>query len=254
MQRIALTTWSVHPYLTDGTLPLAELPARARAAGIGTLEICHFHITDTTATGIAALRQAAAHAGVEIFSILVDAYDISQADDTLREHDINQIALWIDRAAALGASHVRVVGGEAPADDAAALRRSITALTRLSEHGRARGVVVMTENFKTLASTPANWLAIHAALGHGGCADIGNFPGTTRIADFAQVIGQAASVHVKASYHDDGSIDPAQVEACLAAAKAAGFAGPTTLVYDRPGDRWQGIAVLHDVVTRAFAH
>lgn len=253
MQRISLTSWSVHPYLTDGTLPLTELPARAKAAGIATLEICHFHMTDHSPAGIAALRQAAAHAGVEIFSILIDAYDISQADDALREHDINHVAHWIDRAAALGASHVRVIAGEAPADDAAALRRSITALTRLAAHGSARGVTVISENFKALAATPANWLAIHSALGHGGCADIGNFPAATRVSDFAQVIHNAASVHVKASYDDQGAIQPEQVQQCLAAAKAAGFAGPTTLVYDRPGDRWHGIAVLHDIVNRAFA-
>ena len=253
MQRIALTTWSIHPYLSDGTLALVDVPARAKAADIATLEICHFHITDTSPAAIAALRTAAAAAEIEIFSILIDAYDISQADDTLREQDITHVAQWIDTAAALGASHVRVIGGEAPADDVAALRRSITALIRLQAHGNARGVTVLSENFKSLAATPANWIAIHTALGHGGCADIGNFPAQTRVRDFAQVVAQAASIHVKASYDDAGTILPDQVQQCLAAARAADFAGPTTLVYDRPGDRWQGIAVLHAIVRQAFA-
>lgn len=253
MQRISLTSWSVHPDLTTGGLALIDLPARAKAAGIGTLELCHFHFADTSAHAINALRTAAAAAEVEIFSILIDAYDISQADDTLREHDITQVAHWIDIASQLGASHVRVIAGEAPASDSAALRRAITALVRLQSHASARGVTVLSENFKSLAATPANWLAIHTALGHGGCADIGNFPAETRVHDFAQVIGQAASVHVKASYDDAGEIIPDQVQQCLAAARAAGFSGPTTLVYDRPGDRWQGIAVLHSLVTQAFA-
>lgn len=253
MQRIALTSWSIHPYLTDGSLALVDVPARAKAAGIATLELCHFHVTDTSADAVAALRTAAAAAGIEIFSILIDAYDISQADDTLREHDITHVAQWIDIAAALGASHVRVIAGEAPADDRAALRRSITALLRLQAHASARGVTVLSENFKSLGATPANWLAIHTALGHGGCADIGNFPSETRVSDFAQVVAQAASIHVKASYDGAGIILPAQVQQCLAAARATEFAGPTTLVYDRPGDRWQGIAVLHEIVRQAFA-
>ena len=253
MQRIALTSWSLHPYLTDGSLALNDLPARAKAAGIATLELCHFHFGDTSAAAISTLRAAAAAAEVEIFSILIDAFDISQADDTLREQDINHVSYWIDIAAQLGASHVRVIAGEAPASDTAALRRSITALVRLHAHASARGVTVLSENFKALAATPSNWLAIHSALGHGGCADIGNFPNDSRVSDFAQVIAQAASVHVKASYDDAGTIIPDQVQQCLAAARAAGLAGPTTLVYDRPGDRWQGIAVLHDIVTQAFA-
>ncbi len=253
MQRIALTSWSLHPYLTDGSLALTDLPARASLAGILTLEVCHFHITDTSAAGIAALRSAAADANVELFSILIDAFDISQVDDTLREQDIGQVSQWIDIAAQLGASHVRVIAGEAAPTDTAALRRSITALVRLQAHAAARGVTVLSENFKTLSATPANWLEIHTALGHGGCADIGNFPADTRVSDFAQVIAQAASVHVKASYDEDGNILPDQVQQCLAAARSAGFAGPTTLVFDRPGDRWQGIAVLHGIVAHAFA-
>ncbi len=253
MQRIALTSWSLHPYLSDGSLALVDMPARAKAAGITTLEICHFHVTDTSASALTALRAAAAAADVELFSILIDAYDISQSDDTLREQDIAHVARWIDHAAALGATHVRVIAGEADATDAAALRRSITALVRLQSHGRARGVTVLSENFKSLAATPDNWLAIHTALGHGGCADIGNFPAATRVADFFHVVGNAASIHVKASYDEAGAILPDQVQQCLAAARAAGFAGPTTLVYDRPDDRWKGIAVLHAIVSQAFA-
>ena len=254
MQRISLTTWSIHPSLSDGSLALLDMPARVKQAGIGTVEICHFHFPDTSLAYVAQLRQAAADAGIEIFSILIDAYDIAQANPQAREADINAVARWIDIAAWLGASHVRVIAGEAPAHDHEALRRSVAALVRLQAHAKARGVTVISENFKALAATPHNWLTIHAALGTGGCADIGNFPADTRVADFAQVAAQAVSIHVKASYDEHGVIDARQVNACLAAARTHGFAGPTTLVYDRPGERWQGIETLRQVVTQAFAH
>jgi sugar phosphate isomerase/epimerase len=202
---------------------------------------------------VAQLRNAAADAGIEVFSILIDAYDIAQAHPQAREADINAVARWIDIAAWVGASHVRVIAGEAPAHDQAALSRSIAALVRLQAHAKARGVTVISENFKALAATPHNWLAIHAALGSGGCADIGNFPAESRVADFAQVAQNAVSIHVKASYDEHGVIDARQVNDCLAAARSHGFAGPTTLVYDRPGERWQGIETLRQVVNHAFA-
>ncbi|MFM7979931.1 MAG: sugar phosphate isomerase/epimerase family protein, partial [Candidatus Fonsibacter sp.] len=135
-------------------------------------EICHFHFPDTSPTYVAQLRQAAAAAGIEVFSILIDAYDIAQANPQAREADILAVARWIDIAAWLGASHVRVIAGEAPAHDHAALQQSIAALVRLQAHAKARGVTVISENFKALAATPLNWLAIHTALGTGGCADI----------------------------------------------------------------------------------
>jgi hypothetical protein len=46
---------------------------------------------------------------VEISSILIDAFDISQADNAA---DMIRVEHWIDAAATLGASHVRVVAGE----------------------------------------------------------------------------------------------------------------------------------------------
>ena len=249
MQRIALTTWSIHPYLSDGSLDLMAMPARVKAAGIATVEICHFHIPNTEIVSLQSLKTAAANAGVEIFSILIDAFDISQADNAA---DIAQVQHWIEAAAHVGASHVRVVAGEAPATDTAALQRTISALKALQAYATPKGVRVMSENFKTMASTPANWLAIHQALGYGGCADIGNFANDSRVSDFGQVAAMAASIHVKASYDDQGQLLPAQVNACLATARKHGFSGPTTLVYDRPGDRWPHIEALRQLVATAF--
>ena len=80
MQRIALTTWSIHPYLSDGSLDLLAMPARIKEAGIATVEICHFHIPSTDTAYLQSLKTAAADAGVEVFSILIDAFDISQAE------------------------------------------------------------------------------------------------------------------------------------------------------------------------------
>lgn len=250
MQRIALTTWSIHPYLSDGSLDLLAMPARVKAAGIATVEICHFHIPSTDNAYLQSLKAAAASAEVEIFSILIDAFDIALADNAT---DIVHVQHWIDAAASLGASHVRVIAGDAPASDEAALQRAIHALKGLQAYATPKGVQVISENFKATASTPANWLAIHQALGYGGCADIGNFASQTRVSDFAQVAALAASIHVKASYDDHGQLLPDQVNACLAVARHHSFSGPTTLVYDRPGDRWPQIEALRQLVNAAFA-
>jgi len=250
MQRLSLTTWSIHPYLHEGTLALLDMPARIAEAGFHTVEICHFHITDTSPAYLAQLKARAQAAGVEIFSVLVDAYDISQVDNAA---DIAHINAWLDVAQAIGATHARVIAGEAAPTDTVALQRAITALKQIQDYGASRGVRVISENFKALASTPANWLVIHDALGYGGCADIGNFANATRVNDFVQVASKAASIHVKASYDATGNLLPAEVQACLAAARQHQFAGPTTIVYDRPGERWAGIEALRSVVAQAFA-
>ncbi len=248
-RRLSLTSWTLHPLLQQD-LALLEVPERIQAAGIGTLEICHFHFPSTEPAYLDQLRAALDAAGVELFSILIDMGDISSADPVKRTADLQAITGWIDIAATLGAQVVRVVAGESQPDDQAAMERAIAGLRELSEYATACGVRVLTENFRELASTPENCHrlldSLHGAIGL--CADIGNFPTEQRVADFAAVIGRANSVHVKAAYDSNGQIDAGEVQRCLDASLAAGFAGPYTLVYDRPGDIWARVAELRAIV------
>ena len=252
MSRLSLTTWSLHRLLAaeHDALRLVEVPARMREAGIGTLEICHFHFPDTGPETLQAVRAALDAADVELFSILIDMGDISSADPARREADIQAIQGWIDVAGRLGAKVVRVVAGESAPDDEAALGRSIAALRQLAHYAEARGVRVLTENFKALASTAENCRRILDELGGavGLCADIGNFPAERRIAEFRAVAPRAESVHVKASYDGQGRPDETELRQCLDATRAAGFDGPYTLVYDRQGDPWEGIDRLRRIV------
>ncbi len=270
MRRLALTTWSLHHNLgsppmagpdLDGhamssvqepppALTLLELPNSMQELGIGTLEICHFHLPTTAPDYLRELRAVIAAAGVELFSILIDRGDITAQDPQRRAADLRLIEGWIDVASALGARAVRVIAGDAPPTDEAALELSIAGLRHLAGYGHERGVRVLTENFRPLASTAANCNRILDALDGavGLCADIGNFPAVTRVAEFSAVIGRAESVHAKASYSDDGRIEPGQLRQCLDASIAAGYSGPYTLVYDKPGDEWKGIIELKGVV------
>ena len=267
MRHLALTTWSLHrklgsppmialPDEDSGSAPQAELkltdvPQRIQEYGIGTLEICHFHFPSVSPDYLRSLRTAIETAGVELFSILIDTGDISHPDPRRREADIRLIERWMEIAAALGARAVRVVAGEAAPDDEAALRRATASLEHLAGRGRKLGLQVLTENFRPLASTAANCIRILDALDGavGLCADVGNFPDASRVSEFKAVVERASSVHAKASYDADGRMDPRQLRECLAASVDAGFDGPYTLVYDQPGDAWQGIVELREVVS-----
>lgn len=270
MRRLALTSWSVHHSLgapsilaqpADGsatrheptkhaTMQLTELPARVRDAGIGTLEVCHFHFPSTAPEYLRGLRAALEAAQVELFTILIDGGDITNPDAGQRDADIAMIKSWMDVAAAVGARGVRIVAGDASADDHEALNRSIEVLRELAAYGAERNLRVRTENFKALTSTADNCVALLDALDGtvGFCADMGNFPSAVRVAEFSRVVPHAEVVHTKASYTPDGTIDPQQLRACLDASVAAGFDGPYTLVFDRPGDEWEGIMRLKEHV------
>lgn len=238
-----------HPY-GAGHLTLLDTPDTVAALGIDKLEFVHFHFPRTDADYLATLRQRLDAAGVAPATLLIDAGDITAADAATRERDLARIKGWIDVAATLGAARARVVAGEASGDDGEAIARSTAGLAELADYGAARGVRVITENWRQLALAPAALTTILDALAGrvGLCADFGNYKGPGKYDDLRQIIGYAETVHAKADYPQPGQIDTADFTRCLDLARAANFDGDYVLIFDSPGDEVASLAHLADAV------
>lgn len=271
MSYLSLTSWSLHRSLgplqmnrwdtslqrvvTDSVAqptvtPLTDLPNVMASHGIGALDICHFHFPDTSPAYLAALRESLAQAGVTFDTLLIDYGDISSSDSARRTSDVAFIESWIDVAQKVGAKRVRVVAGEAPAEDRAALVRSAEALAHLIAYADARGVGVITENFRALSATADNCLylvnACHQKLGL--IADFGNCKAANKLAELTRILPAAVEVHAKGQYDAYGMPDAPELRSCLSLLAAADFNGPITLVYDGPGDEWAGIGRVQAIV------
>ncbi|OAS21753.1 sugar phosphate isomerase/epimerase family protein [Paenibacillus oryzisoli] len=264
MPFISLTSWSLHRNLgplrwtrwddnvqTQFTeaqdqpelISLLELPAVLAEKGFESLEVCHFHFPETNEAYLRTLKEAFKDAGLRFYTLLLEYGDISSSNDVRRQSDLAWIKGWIDVAARAGAERVRVIAGEADPSDKDALARSIEALRVLGQYGKEHGVRVVTENFKSLSSTGDNCLAIIEGCGEviGFTSDFGNFKGDQKFAELLQTIPWSESIHAKAQTNADGIPDEAEFIRCLNIAKEAGYEGPLTLVYDGPGDMWEGI-------------
>ncbi len=286
MPRISTSSWSLHRSLgkperrdpngppADGPVPgaqlsLLELPGRLAAAGIGTMEICHFHFPGPAPAHRPQPPPAAQESGVEISSAPTDAGDITHSDPAQQEKELAWIRGWLDVASAIGASHSRVIAGYAPIErnggDLRAhplIQQSAANLRALSAYGRERGVQVITENFRSTAERADQLLAIlelcEGAVGT--CADFGNFPSTRsgqgkgpgKYDELAAIAPQAVSAHAKALYDGEGRPDRAEMERCLDVMAAAGFDGPISLIFDTPfhrgEDEWDNLAGLREIV------
>lgn len=265
--RLAVSTWSLHRNLGQpefygpeagqhiptathgrGKLALLDVPAQIAAFGISTLEICHFHLPSRDQSYLGELRAALREANVELFSLLIDAGDITHAGDAAR--DQRWIGDWIAVAAALGAQRMRVIAGKATPSDAT-LAASCAALRTLAQQAQAAGIRLMTENWFDLLAGPAEVSALLDQLaGHVGlCLDFGNWRGPTKYTALAAIAPHAESCHTKAHFSAAAVIDRADYERCLDLTRAAGFAGPYTLIYDGPDDdEWRGLAAERAIV------
>ncbi|WP_261300686.1 sugar phosphate isomerase/epimerase family protein [Paenibacillus andongensis] len=264
MPFLSLTSWSLHRNLgplrwtrwdentftqiTDTQdqpelISLLELPAVLAKKGFRSMEVCHFHFPDISEAYLQRLKQAFTEADLQFYTLLIEYGDISSSDDLRRQSDIAWIKGWIDIAARTGAERVRVIAGDAAPTDQEALQRSIDALRELSSYAAVQGVRVVTENFHTLTSIADNCLALLEGCGEllGLTSDFGNFKGTEKYGELAKTIPHSESIHAKAQTNANGYPDEAEFIRCMEVAKQAEYEGPFTLVYDGPGDMWEGI-------------
>jgi sugar phosphate isomerase/epimerase len=227
---------------------LLELPARIAAAGIHTLELCHFHLPTREGAYLQQVRHALETAEVELWSFLIDSGDLAHPEH--HERDRQWAEGWLDVAAQLGAKTARVSAGK-QAPNAETMARSQANLAQLAAAAQQRGLRLLTENWQNLMSTPEVVLTMLDRLegAVGLCADFGNWQGEQKYADLAQIFPRAASCHTKAHFSAPGQMDQADYVRCLDLTRAAGFAGPYTLIYDGPdSDEFAGLAQERAVV------
>ena len=281
MPRLSTSSWSLHralgrPPLTGpedpapagpmpgAELPLVDLPGRLAQMGIFTLEIVHFHLPSLATSYLESLRAALAAAQVELFSVLIDAGDITRPDPVQLHQEFAWIESWIDVAAVLGASHVRVAAGHTPVEPGPedlrnhpVLQRSATGLRHLANYARSLGVRLLTENFGETASRAEQVLALlDLCQGEVGlCVDFGNFVGPDRYDQLAAIFPRADSAHVKALYDGDGRPLRGELQRTLGMLMDTGFDGPLSLIFDGPlhggEDEWHNLAMLREIVVGA---
>ncbi|WP_219834022.1 sugar phosphate isomerase/epimerase [Paenibacillus sp. R14(2021)] len=271
MSYLSLSTWSLHRNLgplrwtqwdaearkhvfvetpQPELMKLVDLPVFLAKEGFGALEIGHFHFPSTDDAYLAELKDAFKRAGISFDTILLDYGDISSSDETRRQADLAYIREWIDVAAKAGAKNIRVVAGESEPSDEAALARAIDALLELHEYGQSTNVRVITENFKPLTSKAVNCLAIVNAFDGklNLIDDFGNFKGESKYEELAAIMPYAVSIHAKAHYDENGMPDLEEYTRCLDLLKQGNYAGAVSLIYDGPGDMWEGINRVRRIV------
>ena len=249
MTRFAISSWSLDGMLQNGT-PLVDVPAHMAQHGITTLEVCHFHLPSTDAAYIQRLRAAVEAAGVELYSMLIDGGDIVAPDPAQRAADMELTQSWIDIASALGAQQVRVAAGRQPVTPDV-IQTSAQNLRTCAQYASTRGLRTITENWLITSEQPGDLLAILDGCNGtvGLCADTGNAEATPdKYATLEQLLPRASSVHFKARYQPDGTVNKDDARHCVALMEQAGFDGVVTLIYDRKHDEWGGIERMRDVL------
>ena len=249
MLRFAVSSWSLDGLLSSGT-PLLELPALLRQHGIGTLEICHFHLPSTDTVYLESLGERLQAAEIELFSILIDAGNIASSDPAQVAADDVLIRNWMAVASTLGAERVRIDAGlEPPTPEV--IVQSANHLRAFAESAALSGLQVSTENWHATSLEPQALLEIlelcEAKVGL--CADTGNAEASAdKYQTLRLLLPKASSVHFKPRYTTTGEIDLDDLERCVELIKETNFDGVLSIIFDHKRDEWQGIARIHSAL------
>jgi sugar phosphate isomerase/epimerase len=236
-----------------GTTTLLELPARLAEHGYHTFEISHPHLPSREPAYLNELRASIAEAGVTLLSLLVEAGDLT--DPIYGTRDQAWMGGWIETAGLLGAQRARLIAGQAPYTPET-IQRSSAALYALACLGQDHGVRVTTENWFDLLSTPEAVCTLLDSLSGtvGFNLDFGNWAGPAKYADLATIWPYAETCHAKCAFVSEYVPDTEDFGKCLDMARASGFTGPYTLIYDSSGpDEWKGLAIERDLVLASFS-
>ncbi len=268
MPHLSLTTWSLHRELgplrwtywdeqekthkirvdqQPENTTLLELPSILAEQQFQSLEVCHFHFPSVDQDYLQQLKQSFELARINFHCLLVDYGDISSSDEVRRKADINYLKQWIDVASVVGAKSIRIIAGEAPPTDKQALQRSKESLKELIAYAFPKKVRIVTENFKPLSSTKENCVELVTDIELGLTVDFGNFNKDVKYDSIKLLMPYAESVHAKANYDQNGIIDEEEFRQSLEIVASHSYNGPLTLVYDGPGNLWDGIQRVKSV-------
>jgi sugar phosphate isomerase/epimerase len=260
------------------TMTLLEFPRAVKEhLGLGAVEICQFHMPKRSASFIGELKRALHAADVRLLSMPIDVGNISDADQTNREEDLQEIEEWMRVAAELGARMVRVNASAPMAPTALApLDMTIESYRRLAQTAKSLGLQLLIENHGGITADPEVIVAIVEAVGPERLktlVDIGNFepllsmqmaimqgkePPEVDVTPVYDAIGRIAPyaglVHAKTHGFDaDGKPLRLDVVRALRVVRDAGYTGPISLEYEgNSGDPWENTRRTHALVEEAF--
>lgn len=240
--RTGLVAYSYRQALMAKTMTYADLIRVAVETGIDGIDMTVYWLPDTTDAVLLPLRRLAWANRVEIYGIGTRV-QLSQPAGELREKQLTDLRKWVDVAVKLGATHMRVFGGQKPAG--ATLEQAIDyaaeTLKRGAEYAGAHGVILGVEDDGGITEFAKETIEIvtRANSPYAGMnLDIGNFRPPKVNDQIVMSIPHAVSTHVKIEMaQDDGTTRvPFDWDKVYGMFAAQGFRGYMGLEYEGTAD------------------
>ncbi|AOW21533.1 sugar phosphate isomerase/epimerase family protein [Urechidicola croceus] len=187
--KLSLAQWSLHKAIRDEkTLSNLDFAKKAKELGFEGVEYVSqlYKLEEGNESAslnklTKDLKQRSIDNDIQNVLIMIDHEgDLSVNDKSSRDEAIRRHSMWVDAAAELGCSSVRVnlFGGEAEKDPSAWHANSVDGMGRLSEYAAKSNINVIVENHGGLSSDAGKVVKVLKEINRSNCGalpDFGNF-------------------------------------------------------------------------------
>jgi sugar phosphate isomerase/epimerase len=221
------------------------------------IDFCAQHDCDAETTGyyfpsplddayVLRLKRHAHLRGVSLSGTAVGNTFTLPAGDR-RSQEIAAVKQWIDRAALLGAPHIRIFAGDRPARTSREQARALclSAIEECCAYAAQRGVFLGLENHGGIVTEPDDLLDLVRAIQSpwfGINLDTGNFHTADPYADLERCLPYAVNIQVKVEMQPRGQAKgPADLERLGELFRSSGYQGFVVLEYEAAEDPWGAV-------------
>ena len=187
--KLSLAQWSLHKAIEEEkTLSNLDFAQKAKELGFEGIEyVSQLYILEegneqaSLDSLVVELKKRSEEHGVQNVLIMIDKEgDLAVSNKEDRDEAIRKHSMWIDAAAKLGCSSVRVnlSGGEAEKDVIQWYANAVDGLGRLAAYGATKNINVIVENHGGLSSEADKVAAVLKEINLSNCGtlpDFGNF-------------------------------------------------------------------------------
>lgn len=258
--RSGLVAYSYRKEMAAKSLTYEGLIQRIADWGLDGLDCTVYWFPDTSAEFLSSLRKTAFKHGVQIYNAGVRVR-LAQPTPELQRAEFENIKKWVDVTDRIGASHMRVFGGNIPAGatEQQAIAWAVEVLKRGAEYAGSKGITLGVEDDGglTTAAGPTIEIVKQASSPWAGInADSGNLK-INGYAQFESMLPYTTSIHLKTEIAgEDGKRETADWNRLLGMIGKSGYKGYIGLEYESSHAESEvpGFAAnLHAVVRRLSA-
>jgi len=240
--RTGLVAYSYRTALQSKAMSYDDLIRVAVDTGTDGIDMTVYWLPSTESDYLLSLRRLAYRNRVEIYSIGTRV-QLAQPTAELRDKQLDELKKWLDVAQRVGATHIRVFGGQKP--PGATLEQAIgfasETLKRGAELAGARGVILGVEDDGGITDFAKDTIAIVKGADSqwaGMNLDIGNFRPPNVYDQIELSLPYAVSTHIKTTMAlDDGkSRGPFDMDRVFKMFVAHGYRGYMGLEFEATED------------------